>query len=337
MATIFETISVKMGNGIKLVDDDGKPSQDANEISLAFEDEISQNPQFKAIMENEEILSSKQIQEYIVPIILKANAAKLTNLRNTITTNTQIRDLINEFGFQPIDKTLTPIESKKTLGGVVRNVGKSSAEFVTETVRDIANIGTEKEKIEETQKKIGETANRIAQKFNSYVIANNDKEYGDDRDLPLFREDEADVFSGSDQVSSAVDDIGRSPLIDGLNTIVTSSRSGEMKGNNHVLRLANGESLTYATELEKVQDALSRLEKVEEGVDKLIPGLVKRMAKDSADIAKDAAWGTLDTIFTAIGLGGAILAAGILAIWKREQALALARHVYTGSQYIRNH
>ena len=51
MATIFETISVKMGNGIKLVDDDGKPSQDANEISLAFEDEISQNPQFKAIME----------------------------------------------------------------------------------------------------------------------------------------------------------------------------------------------------------------------------------------------------------------------------------------------
>ena len=86
MATIFETISVKMGNGISLVDDDGKRSQDANEISLAFGDEIEQNAQFKAIMENEEILSSKQIQEYIVPIILKANAAKLTNLRNTITT-----------------------------------------------------------------------------------------------------------------------------------------------------------------------------------------------------------------------------------------------------------
>lgn len=85
----------------------------------------------------------------------------------------------------------------------------------------------------------------------------------------MFREDQADVFSGSDQVSSAVDDIGRSPLIDGLNKIVTSARSGEMKGDNYLLRLANGEELTYATEYEKVQDALSRLEKVEKGVDAL--------------------------------------------------------------------
>lgn len=325
-----------MGNGI-ILEENGTKTNDHDEIYLAFEDEIGQNAEFKAAIETNEYLSHKQIQEYIVPIILKANAAKLTQLRNTIQTNTQIRDLINEFGFQPIDKTLTPIESKKTLGGVARNIGKSGINFAIETARDIANVATEKEKVLETQKKIGETANRIAQKFNSYVIANNDKEYGGGRDYPFFRENEADVFSNSDKVSSAVDDIGRSPLIDGLNTIVTSARSGDMQGDKYVLYLANGEPLTYPTELEKVQDALSRLEKVEEGVDKLIPGLVKKMATSSADMAKDGAFWALDTSFSAIGLTGGLIIALVLAIWKHEKAMALARNLYNGSQYVLNH
>jgi hypothetical protein len=303
MATIFETISVKMGNGISLVDDDGKRSQDANEISLAFGDEIEQNAQFKAIMENEEILSSKQIQEYIVPIILKANAAKLTNLRNTITTNTQMRDLINEFGFQPIDKTLSPIESKKSLGGIVRSGTKSTVDFIAENGKDILGLWTEKEKIEETHRKIGETANRIAQKFNSYVIAGDGKEYGNDLD-PFITEDETDVFSGvSDKVDAAADDISRSSLIDWLNAVVTSARSGEVVWEHHILRLINGEELTYPTELDKVQAALSRLEKVEAGVDEAMGGgmvqdMMGYLSDKSIDVSSIAFW----TACASIGL-----------------------------------